>query len=103
MYSPTARQYDILRQESDAKKSATERWVMLSSEDIDSLLSRLAIHRRNVALLLKRIGYHGGEATTPISDINSLQENREFIRHIKDTLRNNDVIIDDHPNDERQN
>lgn len=73
---------------------------MPSVSEINHQLELLKLYRRNVATLLKQKALNGGNATCPIHILNAIDDNRNEIRRIKYILRNWEVRIEDHPDDE---
>jgi hypothetical protein len=69
------------------------------TEEIGQLLELLKAHRRTLAHLLNQLALVGGLAYATPQTLNGIEEAREKIRHIKQTLRNWSVDVDDQPND----
>jgi hypothetical protein len=70
-----------------------------SSDDIEHQQSLLRIHRRNLGHYLRQQA-QWGEALVPAAIVNSIDEERDEIRRIKEMLRGWGIAIADHPNDE---
>jgi formylglycine-generating enzyme required for sulfatase activity/archaellum biogenesis ATPase FlaH len=72
----------------------------LSQDEIDNRRELLAIYRRSLAHLLQQAAYHGGEAHAPIAVMNGLHDTRQNIHHIKQSLRDFGVAVDDLPDEQ---
>src|SRR5690349_11953304 len=72
---------------------------MPSQEDIDAQLRLLVIHRRNLALLLSQRAQIGS-LNVPLHVYNGIDDERDKIRRIKETLRRWGVAVEDLPDDE---
>jgi len=70
-----------------------------SPEDIEDQQSLLRTHRRNLGHYLRQQA-QWGQTLVPAAIVNSIDEERDEIRHIKEILRGWGVVIADHPNDE---
>jgi hypothetical protein len=67
---------------------------MINREDIDHHLDMLNIHRNNIRICLKQLSKHG-KKNAPLGLLNTITDEREEIRRIKDILRGNNLDVED--------
>src|SRR5262245_44026589 len=72
---------------------------MPTTDDIESQLLRLETIRRTLAHLLQQAAAHGGLPFAPPATANGIAEARTAIARIKAILREQEVYVDDHPDD----
>lgn len=72
---------------------------MPTQDDINGQQELLALHRRNLALLLRQEVLQGSAYVQP-GVINGIYEARAHIRQIKEVLRSWGIPVEDHPGDE---
>jgi hypothetical protein len=75
---------------------------MLSQEEIESYRERLVVYRRNLSHYLHQEALNGLQNMSP-STINGIVEVRKNIRYVKAILRNSNIPVIDHPDDEPAN
>lgn len=73
---------------------------MASPEEIAKQQRALRQYRDNLATLLEQARHHGGQATLPLAQINTIRETRREIGRIKAVLRSYQVTVEDLPDDE---
>ena len=84
---------------SDEQIDPQRKLIMPSDELIDQQLALLETYRRNLALYLRQQASLG-ESYIPPGVFNGIHEVRDNIQRIKNTLRDWNVSIEDHPDDE---
>jgi hypothetical protein len=72
---------------------------MLSPEEIDEQQQLLATHRRTLAIYLQQQAQIG-QAYSPPALINGIDETRQHIKRIKETLKVSGTVVPDDPDDE---
>jgi WD40 repeat protein len=72
---------------------------MLDDEDIAAQQELLDTYRRNLRLLLLQVAQRGGTSAAPVGVLNDIRDTRKNIQRIKTILRDNEIVVADHPDD----